>query len=145
MINGRRHASHLERTRGILTNSLPGDAGSQREGTQTPLAKPAVQGPLLTLGDSRPELPGIPHPLEVPLDALRAHAEAIIASMKPRTRVPGGRIAYNCVVPVGTLDDVVSASRILVYGVTGSGKSTAALSLGEILELPVHLVDEEFG
>ncbi|WP_220456803.1 hypothetical protein [Changpingibacter yushuensis] len=47
--------------------------------------------------------------------------------------------------PVGTLDDVVSASRILVYGVTGSGKSTAALSLGEILELPVHLVDEEFG
>ncbi len=34
------------------------------------------------------------------------------------------------------------ARRILVYGVTGSGKSTAALRLGERLGLPVTLVDE---
>ncbi len=32
--------------------------------------------------------------------------------------------------------------RILAYGVTGSGKSTAALALGERLGLPVTLVDE---
>jgi hypothetical protein len=38
-----------------------------------------VQRSLLTLGDTCPELPGIPHPLEVLLDAFRAHAEAVIA------------------------------------------------------------------
>lgn len=32
--------------------------------------------------------------------------------------------------------------RILVYGVTGSGKSTAAVRLGEVLGLPVTLADE---
>lgn len=32
--------------------------------------------------------------------------------------------------------------RILVYGVTGSGKSTAALRLGEVTGLPVTLADE---
>lgn len=32
--------------------------------------------------------------------------------------------------------------RILVYGVTGSGKSTAAVTLGERTGLPVTLVDE---
>lgn len=32
--------------------------------------------------------------------------------------------------------------RVLVYGVTGSGKSTAALALGERTSLPVTLVDE---
>lgn len=32
--------------------------------------------------------------------------------------------------------------RILFYGVTGSGKSTAAVRLGERLRLPVTLVDE---
>ncbi|RYC07215.1 adenylate kinase [Nocardioides zhouii] len=32
--------------------------------------------------------------------------------------------------------------RVLVYGVTGSGKSTAALALGERTGLPVTLVDE---
>lgn len=37
------------------------------------------------------------------------------------------------------------ASRIAFLGVTGTGKSTAALRLGEILGLPVHLVDEEIG
>jgi len=36
----------------------------------------------------------------------------------------------------------VAADRILIYGVTGSGKSTAALRLGEITGLPVTLVDE---
>ena len=80
MVNGRRHASLLERARGILADGLPSDAGSQREGAQTPLAKPAVQGPLLALGDARPELPGVPHPLEVLLDAFRAHAEAVVAN-----------------------------------------------------------------
>ena len=34
------------------------------------------------------------------------------------------------------------ADRILVYGVTGSGKSTAALRIGEVTGLPVTLVDE---
>ncbi len=38
-----------------------------------------------------------------------------------------------------------SAGRVLVYGVTGSGKSTAAARLGAALGLPVHLVDEEVG
>jgi adenylate kinase family enzyme len=32
--------------------------------------------------------------------------------------------------------------RILVYGVTGSGKSTAAARLGAVTGLPVHLADE---
>jgi len=32
--------------------------------------------------------------------------------------------------------------RILVYGVTGSGKSTAATRLGAVTRLPVHLADE---
>lgn len=33
----------------------------------------------------------------------------------------------------------------MLHGVTGSGKSSAALALGAALALPVHLVDEEFG
>jgi len=36
----------------------------------------------------------------------------------------------------------MTADRILVYGVTGSGKSTTALALGERTGLPVTLVDE---
>jgi adenylate kinase family enzyme len=36
----------------------------------------------------------------------------------------------------------MSASRILVYGVTGSGKSTAAARIGARTGLPVTLVDE---
>lgn len=36
----------------------------------------------------------------------------------------------------------MTAHRIVVYGVTGSGKSTAALALGERAGLPVTLVDE---
>ena len=47
--------------------------------------------------------------------------------------------------PLASVDDVRAAHRVLIYGVTGSGKSTAALALGERLGLPVHLVDEEFG
>ncbi|MGL5405771.1 MAG: adenylate kinase [Propionibacteriaceae bacterium] len=47
--------------------------------------------------------------------------------------------------PSASVDDVRFAQRILVYGVTGSGKSTAATHLGEILNLPVHLVDDEIG
>lgn len=47
--------------------------------------------------------------------------------------------------PAATVDHVRRADRILVYGVTGSGKSTAAGLLGERLGLPVHLADEEIG
>ena len=35
-----------------------------------------------------------------------------------------------------------SPGRILVYGVTGSGKSTAAVAIGSRTGLPVTLVDE---
>lgn len=44
-----------------------------------------------------------------------------------------------------SVDDLRTASRVLFYGVTGSGKSTAAVRLGEQRGLPVHLVDEEIG
>lgn len=47
--------------------------------------------------------------------------------------------------PGATVDDVRRARRVLLYGVTGSGKSTAATRLGERLALPVHLADEEIG
>lgn len=47
--------------------------------------------------------------------------------------------------PLAKLDDVRRAQRVLLYGVTGSGKSTAALAVGAGLGLPVRLVDEEFG
>lgn len=45
----------------------------------------------------------------------------------------------------GTIGDLRGASRVLVYGVTGSGKTTAAVRLGEVLGLPVRLVDDEVG
>ncbi len=38
--------------------------------------------------------------------------------------------------------DPLTERRILVYGVTGSGKSTAAVRLGAATGLPVHLADE---
>lgn len=44
---------------------------------------------------------------------------------------------------VGTFDDVRRAQRILIHGVSGSGKSTAAIILGRVLRIPVTLVDEE--
>lgn len=47
--------------------------------------------------------------------------------------------------PTATAADVRAAERIMLYGVTGSGKSTAARLLGARLGLPVHLVDEEIG
>ncbi|WP_420174194.1 adenylate kinase [Luteococcus sp. OSA5] len=47
--------------------------------------------------------------------------------------------------PVATVDDLRRAQRVLCYGVTGSGKSTAAHRLGALLGLPVHLVDDEIG
>lgn len=43
------------------------------------------------------------------------------------------------------MDDVQRAKRVLLYGATGSGKSTAAAAIGARLGLPVHLADEEFG
>lgn len=46
---------------------------------------------------------------------------------------------------VGTFDDVRRAQRILIHGVSGSGKSTAAIILGRVLRIPVTLVDEEIG
>lgn len=45
----------------------------------------------------------------------------------------------------GSVEDLRHARRIVLHGVTGSGKSTAALRLGEALGIPVHLVDEEIG
>ena len=39
----------------------------------------------------------------------------------------------------------VDARRILVYGVTGSGKTTLARQIGEITGLPWHSVDDEIG
>ncbi|MGO4958021.1 adenylate kinase [Luteococcus sp. Sow4_B9] len=47
--------------------------------------------------------------------------------------------------PAATADDLRHAHRVLLYGVTGSGKSTAAEQLGPRLGLPVHLVDDEIG
>ncbi len=44
-----------------------------------------------------------------------------------------------------TIDDLLDADRIVLCGVTGSGKSTTARALGAALGLPVHLVDEEIG
>ncbi|QYJ03416.1 hypothetical protein KUV85_13915 [Nocardioides panacisoli] len=42
----------------------------------------------------------------------------------------------------GTVDDLRRARRILGIGCTGSGKSTLALHLGELLDLPVTLMDD---
>lgn len=47
--------------------------------------------------------------------------------------------------PSATVDDLRGARRVLLHGVTGSGKSTAAVRLGEVLGLPAHLVDDEIG
>lgn len=47
--------------------------------------------------------------------------------------------------PTATVEEVQRARRVLLYGVTGSGKSAAALAVGARLGLPVHLADEEFG
>lgn len=41
--------------------------------------------------------------------------------------------------------DLKHAHRVLIHGATGAGKSTAAFRIGEILDLPVHLADEEIG
>jgi adenylate kinase family enzyme len=45
-------------------------------------------------------------------------------------------------VPERPRDLPLTERRILVYGVTGSGKSTAATRLGAATGLPVHLADE---
>lgn len=47
--------------------------------------------------------------------------------------------------PLATAHDLKHARRILVHGVSGSGKSTAADRIGAALGLPVHLADEEIG
>lgn len=47
--------------------------------------------------------------------------------------------------PRASPDDVRRARRVLLYGVTGAGKTTAAQRLGDRLRLPVHLADEEVG
>lgn len=44
--------------------------------------------------------------------------------------------------PVAELSIPPSTRRILVYGVTGSGKSVAARRIAERLDLPCHLADE---
>ena len=48
-------------------------------------------------------------------------------------------------VPTASPADLRAASRVLCYGVTGSGKSSAATEIGAKLGLPVHLVDDEIG
>jgi len=45
-------------------------------------------------------------------------------------------------VPAAQPPDVATATRILVYGVTGSGKSTAAQRIAARRGLPCHLADE---
>jgi len=47
--------------------------------------------------------------------------------------------------PLATAVDLRGARRILIYGVTGSGKTTAADRIGEALGLPSHHVDDEIG
>ena len=47
--------------------------------------------------------------------------------------------------PLATAEDLRGARRILVYGVTGSGKTTAADLIGAVLRLPSHDVDDEIG
>lgn len=47
--------------------------------------------------------------------------------------------------PAADLDDVLRARRVLFYGVTGAGKSTAACRFGELSGLPVVLVDDDIG
>ena len=42
----------------------------------------------------------------------------------------------------GSVADLRGARRVLCYGATGAGKSTAAAMLGTYLDLPVTLVDE---
>lgn len=42
----------------------------------------------------------------------------------------------------GTVADLRGAQRVLCFGSTGSGKSTAATTIGSYLQLPVTLVDE---
>jgi adenylate kinase family enzyme len=48
-------------------------------------------------------------------------------------------------VPTAAPADLRGAHRILIYGVTGSGKTTAADRIGEVLGLPSHHVDDEIG
>ena len=47
--------------------------------------------------------------------------------------------------PRATPADLQAAQRVLLYGVTGAGKSTAAGLLAPPARLPVHLADEEVG
>src|SRR3954467_15292394 len=46
------------------------------------------------------------------------------------------------VVPARAPDLPLTERRILVYGVTGSGKSTAATRIAAVTGLPLHLADE---
>lgn len=41
--------------------------------------------------------------------------------------------------------DAGRAERILVYGVTGSGKTSLAFRISEVLDLPCHSMDDEVG
>ncbi|RRD29548.1 adenylate kinase [Actinomyces bowdenii] len=47
--------------------------------------------------------------------------------------------------PRASIEEVGRARRILLHGVTGSGKSTAAARLSRALGLPLHLADEGIG
>lgn len=47
--------------------------------------------------------------------------------------------------PTAGVEDLRRARRILLYGVTGSGKTTAADRIAGALGLPIHHVDDEIG
>lgn len=47
--------------------------------------------------------------------------------------------------PSALPSELRGATRILLYGVTGSGKTTAADRIGDVLGLPSHHVDDEIG
>ncbi len=52
---------------------------------------------------------------------------------------------YDQDMPTAAVEDLRRAQRILLYGVTGSGKTTAADLIAAALGLPSHHVDDEIG
>jgi adenylate kinase family enzyme len=71
--------------------------------------------------------------------ATAGSASAVIRS-DPDIRVTGRETTSPIL-----LQRVSSPQRILVYGVTGSGKTTLARRIGEITGLPWHSMDDEVG
>lgn len=59
-----------------------------------------------------------------------------------RPRATGLRVSILVAVPAADSHAAGVARRILIYGVTGSGKSIAAQKIAALRHLPCHLVDE---